>query len=111
MALDQSETKRSAADEERARRAEAALGVAPIKNVFDFAVEAQAEPSVDRQRVRRDKVGFHIAVEDVKRVEGRRRERWRVIADGREVERHIDSSADALRGDKREEMIGHAGHS
>src|SRR5262245_28054470 len=100
-----SETKRRAADEERARRAEAALGIAPIKNVFDFTVEAQTETVVDRQRVRRDKVCLHVAVENVERVEGGRRERGRVMADGREVERQIDSPADALSGDQREEMI------
>src|SRR5215510_9204142 len=71
----QSEAKRRAADEERAWRAEAALGVAPLKNVFDFAVEAQTEPVVDRQRVPRDQVGLHVSVEDVERVEGGRRER------------------------------------
>src|SRR5215510_4876220 len=64
-----SEAKRRAADEERARRAEAALGIAPIKNVFDFAVEAQTEPVVDRQRVPRDQIGLHVSVEDVERVE------------------------------------------
>src|SRR6266542_3727941 len=70
-----SETKRRAADEIRARRAKAALGVGSIKHVLDFAVEAQAEPFVDRQRVPRDQVGLHVAVEDVERVEGRERER------------------------------------
>src|SRR5262252_5844126 len=70
-----SKTKRRAADEERAWRAEAALGIGSIKHVFDFAVEAQTEPVVDRQRVPRDQVGLHVSAEDVERVEGRGRER------------------------------------